>query len=100
MKKLLFIMLLLGVTGYSQQNYRIRNEDASGNLINYGPTVTATEPGVVYNLDKNKSNTGPMATHHTAIYNGETYPVFMSSRGKLFIYVISKKTGNKYKKYL
>ena len=53
----------------------------------------------VYNLDKKKDTASAIKTNDVAIYHGEKLPVYKSSRGKLFIYVISK-SGNKYKKYL
>lgn len=31
---------------------------------------------------------------------GESYPVYLSSTGKAFIYCVSKKTGKQYRRYL
>jgi hypothetical protein len=53
----------------------------------------------VYNLDKKKDTTSATKTADVAIYHGEKLPVYRSTRGKLFIYVVSR-TGNRYKKYL
>lgn len=53
----------------------------------------------VYNLDKKKDTTSATKTADVAIYHGEKLPVYRSTRGKLFIYVVSK-SGNRYKKYL
>jgi hypothetical protein len=53
----------------------------------------------VYNLDKKKDTTSATKTTDVAIYHGEKLPVYRSTRGKLFIYVVSR-TGNRYKKYL
>lgn len=53
----------------------------------------------VYNLDKKKDTTSATKTADVAIYHGEKLPVYKSTRGKLFIYVVSK-SGNRYKKYL
>jgi len=54
----------------------------------------------VYNLDKKKDTASTnVKTSDVAIYHGEKLPVYKSTRGKLFIYVVSK-SGNKYKKYL
>jgi hypothetical protein len=83
MKKVLFIaMLMLGVASQAQ-------------------TATKPELKKVYNLDEEKkasevdSNTGS-----TAIYHGVSYPVYISSGGKLYINVISKKSGKPYRKYI
>lgn len=38
-------------------------------------------------------------TQDTAVYKGTTYPVYLSSKGKKFIIVLSKK-GNYYRKYI
>lgn len=53
----------------------------------------------VYNLDQKKDTVSYTKTNDTAIYHGETLPVYQSKKGKLFIFVVSK-SGNKYKKYL
>lgn len=55
----------------------------------------------IYNLDKKKDTTSSSAikTADIAVYHGNKLPVYKSTRGKLFIYVISK-SGNTYKKYL
>lgn len=52
----------------------------------------------IYNLDKKKDTT-TIKTADIAIYQGKKLPVYKSARGKLFIYVVSKK-GKVYKKYL
>jgi len=98
MKKILCILTLsLGImAGYSQEeplfHYPKRYTTESNNVVQ-----------VTYNLDKGKSSSaGPSYknTGETAMYNGKIHPVYLSERGKLFIFVISKKTGNKYKKYI
>jgi hypothetical protein len=83
MKKVLFIaMLMLGVTSQAQ-------------------TAVKPELKKVYNLDEERkalesdSNTGS-----TAIYHGVSYPVYISAGGKLYINVISKKSGKPYRKYI
>ena len=53
----------------------------------------------VYNLDKKKDTTSAVKTSDVAIYHGVKMPVYKSTRGKLFIYVVSK-SGNTYKKYI
>lgn len=40
------------------------------------------------------------ATGYTATYKGNTYPVYESSKGKKFIFMISKKSGKQYRKYI
>ena len=83
MKKVLFIAaMMLGLASSAQ-------------------TAVKPELKKVYNLDEEKkametdSNTGS-----TAIYHGISYPVYISSRGKLYINVISKKSGKPYRKYI
>lgn len=39
-------------------------------------------------------------TDYTWQYKGVSYPIYLSSRGKAYIYKTSKKTGKKYKYYL
>jgi hypothetical protein len=52
-----------------------------------------------YNLDQKKDTVSYTQTKDFAVYHGETLPVYISKKGKLFIFVVSK-SGNKYKKYL
>jgi len=55
----------------------------------------------VYNLDKkDSSSVSYKKTQDVAIYQGEKKPVYVSAKGKLFIFVTSKKSGKEYKKYL
>lgn len=55
----------------------------------------------VYNLDKKKdTTTSYVKTLDTAIYHGETLPVYKSKNNKLFIFVVAKTSGKTYKKYL
>lgn len=54
----------------------------------------------VYNLDQKKDSVNYTQTKDFAIYHGQTLPVFLSKNGKLFIFVVSKKSGKQYKKYL
>jgi len=53
-----------------------------------------------FNLDtiKPKSETGTK-TADNAIYNGKSYPIYVSKNNKYYILVTSKK-GNIYKKYI
>ena len=53
----------------------------------------------VYYLDNKKDTATATKTADVAIYHGQELPVYKSTRGKFFIYVVSK-SGNKYKKYL
>lgn len=52
-----------------------------------------------YNLDQKTDSVSYTQTKDFAVYHGETLPVYLSKKGKLFIFVVSK-SGNKYKKYL
>lgn len=68
-------------------------------------TASTVKLEKVYDLDAKaglKADGQPTykETGSTAIYHGEHLPVYMTSRGKLFIWVTSKKTGTKYKKYI
>lgn len=56
----------------------------------------------VYNLDKDNKAKKELSskTADKAIYNGVTYPIYKSTRGKYYIIMTSKKTGKKYKKYI
>ncbi len=56
----------------------------------------------IYDLDKdngtdsiNYTKTGDMAK-----YKGKMLPVYKSKKGKIFVFMTSKKTGKQYKKYL
>ena len=69
----LSLLLVLSISGYSQ--------------------------GKVYNLDKEKEPTYTQ-TGDYAIYKAERLPVYVNKKGKLFIFVVSKKTGKPYRRYI
>lgn len=54
----------------------------------------------VYDLDKKKDSISYTKTNDVAIYHGEKKVVYLSKKGKLFIFVTSKKSGKEYKKYI
>ncbi len=64
-------------------------------------TMTGYSQGKVYDLDKEKDNSPTYTqTGDYAIYRSERLPVYMTKKGKLFIFVTSKKTGKPYRKYI
>lgn len=88
MRKIFLALLMMGTLSYAQE-------------------TASTTPKLekVYDLDaksglSSKGQPTYKETGSTAIYHGEHVPVYMTSRGKLFIWVTSKKTGTKYKKYI
>jgi len=114
MKKfLLSLALLAGVAGFSQsaqsvgaatsskQIYITTSDKKVGSSIKTVPYNSTTK---TYDLDANRrgggNSTPPTPSGNSAVYHGETVPVYVSPRGKEFIYVTSKKTGNVYKKYI
>ncbi len=84
MKKLFFIALMI-----------------SGMMSSAQEVASTVKLQKVYNLDANGTS-GPTfkETGSTAIYHGESHPVYMTSKGKIFIFVTSKKSGKKYRKYI
>ena len=71
-------------------------------------TMKSTEKKLVINestkvidLDAGSSN-GPTYTNsgYTATFKGNSYPVYTSSKGKRFIFMVSKKSGKQYRKYI
>ncbi len=50
----------------------------------------------VFDLDKAEKKETP----HIAIFKGEKHKVFATSKGKLFIELISEKTGKIYRRYI
>lgn len=71
---------------------------------------TNAPKGKVFNLDSTSKKLDPKdpttlannakLTDNSAIYNGTTYPVYMSKSGKLFIIVQAKTSKNWYRKYI
>ena len=89
MKKILLAsIVLLGTYGYGQISSTTRYKGS----------------GKVYELDKSVTDcTAAPSVYRTndfAIYHGDKYPVYLSKRGKLFIWVVSRETGNTYRKYI
>jgi hypothetical protein len=87
MRRIFLALMMMGTLSYAQE------------------VASNTELKKVYDLDaKSGLNSDGKPTYKetgsTAIYHGEHVPVYMTSRGKLFIWVTSKKTGTKYKKYI
>ena len=63
----------------------------------------ANAQGKIYNLDvkKDSVNRSPAKPNGDyAIFNGQQYPVYESTHGKLYIMVTSKKSGKQYRKYI
>lgn len=93
---LLGAMLLMGLASYSQST--TNSSVVKRAVVDYN-AVTKT-----YNLDagtgRGGDKTPPTPAGKSAIYHGETKPVYVSSRGKEFIIVTSKKSGREYRKYI
>lgn len=51
-------------------------------------------------LDATEAAQSYKPSGYTATYKGKVYQVYESSKGKLFIFMVSKKSGKEYKKYL
>lgn len=67
----------------------------------YMGAQTASKQGTYYDFDANKKAKTEAAAKvvGSAKYNGKEYPLYQSSRGSLYILIVSK-AGNTYKKYL
>jgi Rad3-related DNA helicase len=62
----------------------------------------STQGQKIYDLDKNNGtdSVNYVQTGDLAKYNGKMLPVYKSKKGKIFVFMTSKKTGKQYKKYL
>jgi hypothetical protein len=81
------LLLLLSIPAFSQVKVQIKKA-----LV----TIDYTIPqGKVFNLD----DEGTLTTN-TAIYKKETYPVYVTKKGKLFIKLVNPKTQKEYRKYI
>jgi len=97
MRKLFILaMVLTGLAGYSQA------QAPSSRKLETITQKSAYNNGYkTYDLDaKSSRSTPPVPNGNTAIYHGNVEPVYSSPRGKEYILVTSKKTGNVYKKYI
>jgi len=95
MKKLLIIcLLLIGVAGFSQQYRRDYN---SRYRVNYSP---GTVRGQVLDISSMKINPVYEQPNSQITGGSQASSVYVSNRGKQYVYVTSKKTGNVYKKYI
>ena len=81
------LLCLLSIQGFSQIKINLKKEPVT---INY-----TIPQGKVFNLD----DEGTLTTNK-AIYKGETYPVYVTKKGKLFIKLINPKTQKPYRKYI
>ena len=66
-------------------------------------TTTVIREGNVFKSNKVSNGRQSKETKTNYEYEdskGETYPIYLSSTGKAFIKVISKKTGKEYRRYL
>jgi hypothetical protein len=98
MKKLFISMLLLlGVMAVGQ---------TKANGYTYTSYKQERYKGAwkTYDLDKQETDStaakNVWRTSDVAIYHGDKYPVYLSKNGKLFIWVVSRETGNTYRKYI
>jgi len=70
-------------------------------------TQSTTEKKLVINestktidLDATEQSVSYKDTGYTATWKGNSYPVYVSSKGKKFIFMVSKKSGKQYRKYI
>ena len=66
-------------------------------------TTTVIREGNVFKSNKVSNGRQSKETKTNYEYEdskGETYPIYLSSTGKAFIKVVSKKTGKEYRRYL
>jgi len=104
MKKVFLLgAMLLGLAGFSQSGPNSQTSSSSTTTVS--KKVVAYDAATkTYNLDagtgRGGDKTPPTPTGKSAIYHGETKPVYVSSRGKEFILVTSKKSGKEYRKYI
>lgn len=107
-KSLVLSVMLFGTAlGFCQATnsrvlYTTTSDKHVGSSIRTVPYNPSTKQ---YNLDVKReaamsASSLPTPSGKTAVYHGETIPVYTSSRGKEYINVTSKKTGNVYKKYI
>ena len=97
MKKTILVMALAIISTVCFSQTKIKVSASTGTTPKVNVSVPITIPqGQTYNLDKQDEQ----QTTNTAIYKGKTYPVFATSKGKLFIKLISEKTGKEYRKYI
>lgn len=86
MKKILFFALLLSMTVGAQVK---EIAQADKKLVINESTKTIDLDVPTY-----------QDSGYTATLKGITYPVYVSAKGKMFIFMTSKKTGKQYRKYL
>jgi hypothetical protein len=101
--------------GSSVEAYKVM-DGYSKTQTNYLPAEYQTDPKKktfadhhyrgewkTYDLDKHESDSTAVLNYYrtsdVAIYHGSKYPVYVSKKGKLFIWVTSS-GGNTYKKYI
>jgi hypothetical protein len=102
MKKVFLLgAMLLGMASYSQSG---PNSQSTASTVVAKKVVEYNATTKTYNLDSGTGRGGdktpPTPAGKSAIYHGETYPVYVSARGKEFILVTSKKSGKQYRKYI
>lgn len=89
MKKLLtFSILAISIAGFTQ------------NVANKRVTYKIDEESKIIYLDSVSSQKSYIYTGYMAMYKGKSYAVYQSSKGKKFIFLISKKSGKQYRKYI
>ena len=97
MKKTIFVMAFATISTACFAQTKIKVSASTGTTPKVNVTVPVTIPqGRTYNLDKQDES----KTTNTAIYKGVSYPVYATSKGKLFIKLGSEKTGKEYRKYI
>lgn len=85
MKKVTLILSLFLASSVAFSQSRIE-KDANGNYVQISASKRASE-------DKQTGKTFTTS-------KGDTYPIYVSERGKYYIIRTSKETGNQYKQYL
>ena len=77
---LLFSLLFFSVLSYGQTKVRI---DSTGNYTAVRDTLPDRKTG-----------------RYFVLKSGESLPVYITKTGKLYVWRVSKKTGNRYKQWL
>lgn len=93
MRNILILAVLgLSLTMTAQTKTETASKDEAKLVIN--------ESTKTIDLDATEATQSYKPSGYTATYKGKVYQVYETTKGKLFIFMVSKKTGKEYKKYL
>lgn len=68
--------------------------------LTFSTNAEIVKEGKTFKMEQTSSSKYTQTDYEWETKDGQVYPIYITNKGKFFIFKISKKTGNEYKYYL